>query len=107
MKMIIPDLYKPIQNFGIFFFAIGALGLVFLSIDKSNGFEYWFLLSFAGPISLLHLFIGIGLILKNRTSFFFFEAYLKLLYFGFPIGTFIAKKTLIYIKKYNIENFLK
>jgi membrane-bound acyltransferase YfiQ involved in biofilm formation len=105
--MIIPDLYKPIKNFGILFILVGIIGCCLLLAEKSSGFEYCFLVLFAGPVSLFHIWMGYGLVIKNKKSFLFFKKYLRLLNLGFPIGTYISKITMNYINDNNIEKFVK
>lgn len=105
--MLIPDLYKPIRNFGYFFVGIGLCGLLVI-VTKLRDFEplltVWI---FVGSVSLFHLFLGIGIILKKRMEFGIFKAYLQCMYIAFPIGTFLSKKTLEYIEKNNIERFIR
>ncbi len=97
-------MYRPIYNFGIFFLLIGCLGLgLLLNESTTSGVEFYFLLIFAGGISVLHIGLGIGLIIHNKSVFKIFKIYLKFLYFGFPVGTYIAKKTLDYIENHNVE----
>ena len=55
--------------------------------------------------SLFHIILGIGILLKKNWGFVFFKAYLKLLYLGFPIGTYISKKTFEYMDEYNIKKY--
>jgi len=101
-----PATYKPIQNFGIFLVAISVLGFLCLFTEPNNEKGYIFLFFFAGIISVVHLFLGIGVIIRNRKVFVFFKGYLRFLYMGFPVGTYIAKKTLDYIADNNIEQYL-
>jgi hypothetical protein len=105
--MISTNLYKPIRNFGYFLALVGLLGFWVL-IARLQDVDYlpvvW---SFIGLISLFHLVLGIGIIKKNRWLFGVFKNYLRLSYIAFPIGTYIAMKTLGYIQKNNIEEYLQ
>ena len=97
-------MYGPIYNFGCFLITIGCLGLWCLFAESNTtGIEYYFLFAFVGLISATHLMLGIGIVVKNKSAFNLFKVYLKFLYYGFPVGTYIAKKTLKYIENNNIE----
>ena len=105
--MYIPDLYKPIKNFGYFLITIGVCGFLIL-FTKLNDVKYIVVVwVFIGSVSFFHLFLGIGVMIRKRWIFGLFKSYLKLLYFGFPIGTYISRETLSYINKNNIERYLK
>jgi len=105
--MLIPDLYKPIKNFGYFLTAIGICGFLVL-FTKLTDLKYlvvvWIFISLA---SLYHLLLGIGIIFKKKWVFGIFIGYLRLLYLGFPVGTYISRKTMRYIEENNIERYLK
>lgn len=104
--MLIPDLYKPIRNFGYFSAILGCCGFLVL-LTKLLDIKYlllvWF---FIGTISFFHLIMGIGLVYKKRWAFLLFKGYLNLLYLGYPFGTYLARVTLNYIDKNNIERFV-
>ena len=105
--MLIPDLYKPIKNFGYFLTAIGICGFLVL-ITKLTDVKYLFVVwIFISLVSFYHLLLGIGLVLKKKWAFGLFKSYLRLLYLGFPIGTYISRSTLHYIDENNIEAYLK
>ena len=99
-------MYKPLQYFGLFFVAISIVIILYLYKYPGDPKEQAYLFPFASAVSLLHMLIGIGILTKNRKLFVLFKMYLKVLYIGFPIGTYIAKKTLSYIDKYDIEKYL-
>jgi len=100
------EIYKPLKYFGVFFVIISIS--IFFCLYKYPGSakEQVYLFPFANIVSLLHMLIGIGILTKNKKLFVLFKVYLKILYIGFPVGTYIAKKTLSYIDKYDIERFL-
>jgi hypothetical protein len=100
------DMYKPLQYFGMFFVIISIAILFCLYRYPGSQDERVFLYPFAGVMSILHMLIGIGVLTRNKKIFALFKIYLKILYIGFPIGTFIARKTLTYIDKYDIERYL-
>ncbi len=50
-----------------------------------------------------YLTTGIGILLRSKWGYFFFKFFLYILLLGFPIGTFIAYKSLKYIKKNHIK----
>jgi len=106
-NMLFPDLYKPIRNFGYFFVIIGLCGFLFLFAKLQSVEQIIAVWLFIGSISLFHLLLGIGIILKKKLWFGFFKAYLQGMYIAFPIGTILSKKTLEYIEKNNIEHFIK
>ena len=56
-------------------------------------------------IALFHIITGIGIVLEKKWGYFFFESYLFLAYFAFPIGTFIAYKVNKFIKDFKIKEF--
>ncbi|PIE74508.1 MAG: hypothetical protein CSA18_04715 [Deltaproteobacteria bacterium] len=105
--MIIPDLYKPIRNFGYFFVIIGLCGFLVLLTELQeieHTFAIWI---FIGSISLLHIFIGLGIIFKKKMWFGFFKGYLQCMFVAYPLGTILSKKILKYIEQNNIENFMR
>lgn len=105
--MIIPDIYKPIRNFGYFLTAIGVCGFLVL-FTKLTDVKYLLVVwTFISLVSLFHLVTGVGVIFKKKWVFALFKGYLNLLYIGFPIGTYIARETLRYIDENNIERYLK
>lgn len=107
MIMITTDFYKPIKNFGYFLTAVGICGFLVL-FTKLTDIKYLMVVwIFIGLISLYHLLLGIGVILKKKWAFGIFKSYLRLLYLGFPIGTYISRKTMRYIDENSIEKYLK
>lgn len=105
--MIIPDIYKPIRNFGFFLTTIGLCGFLVLFTNLTDVKYIIVVWTFIGLVSLFHLVTGVGVIFKQKRVFPIFKAYLNLLYLGFPIGTYIARATLRYIDENNIERYLK
>ena len=100
------DLYRPLRYFAYFFIVIAFLGFLTLALDMSE-IKYWPVVwTFVGSVSLFHLVLGIGVLFKRKWGFTIFKGYLYLLYIGFPIGTYIARKTLRYIEENRIEAFV-
>jgi hypothetical protein len=99
------DLIKPINNFGMIIITIGLLGLclhIFMVFDPDYTIDFQV---FVIVLSCLHLLGGLGVFLKTKYGWYALKIYLYSLYFMVPIGTYIAIKTLKYIKQNNIEKF--
>ena len=105
--MIFPDLYKPIRNFGYFFIVLGICGFAVLLTELRDIEQLILVWLFIGSLSLFHLMLGIGIVLKKRLGFGVFKTYLQCMYIAFPVGTILSKKTLEYIEQNNIERFIK
>lgn len=101
------DYFQPVKIFGYFLFLIGAIGLishVLLLYDARYTFEFR---SFLLSLSIIHALMGAGVVFKKKWGFYCLKGYLFLLYIAFPIGTYIAFKSLKYINKYNIGEYFK
>ena len=85
-------------------FALSGRGVSYKLHDIDALIAVWI---FVGLISLFHFLLGVAIILKNRMGFGIFKTYLQCMYIAFPIGTILSRKTLDYIKKNNIERFVK
>lgn len=101
------EILKPIMMFGYFFIGLGIAGFfmhfaALNDIRYTYGFEFFVILT-----SFLHIFIGLGVILKKMWGFYSLKFYLYFLYLAIPIGTYVAIKTLKYIKTYSIEKYFK
>lgn len=105
--MSFADLYKPVRNFGYLFVCVGFFGFLVLFTKLRNVEQMIAVWLFIGLISLFHLLLGVGIVLRNKFGFGIFKSYLQCMYIAFPIGTIISKKTLEYIEKNNIERFIK
>jgi hypothetical protein len=101
------DRYRPITNWGYLLTGLGLLGFLIIFTKLINVKYFWVVWFFIGTISLYHLALGIGIILRKRWGFNLFKGYLRLLSIGFPIGTYISKETLHYIESNEIESYLK
>ena len=96
------DKFKPVKIGGFFLLLIAFFGFVCLiAILKDSVFRE--LVFF---ITAWHLLTGLGVILRTRWGYPVLKAYLYIIsYFIFPIGTYIAHKSLRYLEGNNIERF--
>ena len=76
--MLIPDLYKPIRNFGYFFLAIGLCGFLVLITKLQNVEQMFAIWLFIGSVSLFHLLLGIAVIIKSSVGFWIFKDHLSI-----------------------------
>jgi len=96
-----------IKIYGYIFMALG-LGSLFVTCIASDienrplldSYNY-----FGMCISFWYFITGIGLLAMRRWGYYLFVFFLYLMLFGFPIGTFIAYKSLKYIKKNKIKAY--
>lgn len=97
------DFLKPIRVFGYFFLSVGCISVIthFLSLSETN-YTYGFRV-FVLSVGLFHFLIGLGILLRKRWGFYGFKCYLYLLYIAVPIGTYIAVRTLEYLRRYDIK----
>ena len=101
------DPYIPILIFGCFFDLLALLGFLTLFFRLSDVEHLIAVWAFIGSVSFFHLLLGIGIFLRKKWVFSIFKAYLHFLYLGFPVGTYLAHKTLKYIDEHNIERYLR
>jgi hypothetical protein len=85
--------------------AFGVAGLVCFIIfyndpDFISGGKIFVLV-----VSAFNLFMGYNIVSRNRIGYKCLKIYLYLIYPGFPIGYFYAKKALEYIETNKIEKF--
>lgn len=109
MNNFIADIYKPIKNFGYLSIFLGAYGFLalFTIPDGADHIEITLYWSVFFPLSVYHLIMGIKLVLKRKWGVILLKAYLHIIYLGFPIGTYLAKKGWRYIDENNIMIYLK
>lgn len=104
-EMIDYELFKPIRICGSFIMAFGVAGIICLIIFINDP---EFMLAggiFVLVVSSFNLFMGYNIVARNRLGFKCLKIYLYMIYPGFPLGYFYAKKALEYIKENNIERF--
>lgn len=90
------------KNVGYFFQLVGIVGFGTLTtalMDVEYLLEVWI---FVGSLSMFHLYIGLGLVVKNRRAFYFFVYYIKLFSFAYPLWTYLSRQTLSYSETNNI-----
>ena len=99
------NLFKPIRNFGSLILAVGVAGLLCL-VAFFNDPEFFFAAKiFVLAVSIFNLFMGYNIVSRNRFGYKSLIIYLYLIYPGFPIGYFYAKKAFEYIESNDIEKF--
>jgi hypothetical protein len=106
-KMLDYNLFKPIRNFALLILAFGVAGILCLAVfhnDPDIFFDFDFEI-FILVVSVFHLFMGYNIISRNRFGFKSLKIYLYLIYPGFPLGYYFAKKTFEYINTNGIEKF--
>ena len=99
------NLFKPIRNFGLLILAVGVAGLFCLAAffnDPDFFIEAQILII---AVSAFNLFMGYNIVSRNRFGYKSLKIYLYLIYPGFPLGYFFAKKSFEYIETNSIEKF--
>lgn len=97
--------FKPVRNLGLALILIGVLGIVCHVLNSRDpeyiiGFQIFVLV-----VSAFHLLIGFSIVSRSRHGFTCLKLYLYLLYPGFPLGYFYAKRMFEYIEENQIERF--
>ena len=89
----------------IFFSICGIYPLVSLYFmeDRPPDIDVHEFVIFFVLMSGWYLTTGIGILLRSKWGYFFFKFFLYILLLGFPIGTFVAYKSLKYIKRNDIK----
>jgi hypothetical protein len=96
------NLFKPVKNAGICLIGIAVVGFAFHADSlRETGGVRWFIIVMA----VWHLSTGIGMLSRKIWGFFLLKLYLYVLLLGFPIGTWIAVRSLKYIKENDIVRF--
>ena len=96
-------IFRPVRNAGIFFVAIAIVGLAFHAGSLREPEFRWFIIIMTAG----HLFTGLGILFRKVWGYYLLKSYLYLMLLGFPIGTWIAVKSLRYIKEKEIVRFFK
>ena len=105
MDMLDYNLFKPIRNFGLLILAFGVAGFLILIVLYNDPDSFLAANIFIVVVSAFNLFMGYNILSRNRFGFKCLKIYLYLIYPGFPLGYFYAKKAFEYIKSNNIESF--
>lgn len=105
IEMLDYNLFKPIRNFGLFILATGVAGFFCLVVffddpDFSTGAKIFIII-----VSAFNLFMSYNIVSRNRYGYRCLKIYLCIIYPGFPLGYFYAKKTFEYIESYGIQRF--
>lgn len=99
------NLFKPIRNFGLLHIMVGVAGLL-CNIFYYDDLEFYFGAHvFIFVVSIFYFFMGFNIVSRNMIGFKCLKICLYLIYPGFPLGYFYAKKAFEYIKTHNIEKF--
>ena len=99
------NLFKPIRNFGLIILATGVAGLFSLVVSLNDPDFFLLAKIFILVFSAFNLFMGYNIISRNRFGYKSLKFYLFLIYPGFPLGYFYAKKAFEYIEANSIERF--
>lgn len=99
------EVFKPIRNLGLLLIFGGVVG-IFCHLAFMKDPDYIIIAQvFVVSVSIFHLFIGYNIVSRNRWGFKCLKLYLYLMYPGFPLGYYYAKRTFEYIETNDIENF--
>jgi len=97
--------FKPIRNFGLVILATGVAGLFCLVVFLNDPYFFIGAKIFIIVVSAFNLFMGYNIISRSRFGYKSLKIYLCLIYPGFPLGYFYAKKAFEYIETNSIERF--
>ncbi|MFZ2445912.1 MAG: hypothetical protein WAW37_06110 [Syntrophobacteraceae bacterium] len=99
-KMRLP---RPLKYFTLALICSCILGFGLLySVTRDQRFDSDFIL-FIILMLILHSVVAAGIASKKRWGLILFKSYLYLMLLAVPIGTYIAHKTLKYIKKDEVD----
>ena len=99
------NLFKPIRNFGLLILAVGVAGLFCLVAFYNDPDFFIGAQIFILAVSAFNLFMGYNIVARNKFGYKCLKIYLYLIYPGFPLGYFYAKKAFEYIESNDIEKF--
>lgn len=94
---------KPINIFGYFLIAMGAICILFAYWAHLKGFNppIYFVIA----VTTWYLLTGVGVIKQTTWGYYLFIFFLYVLFISFPIGTYISYKTLSYMKRKEIKKY--
>ena len=95
------DKFRPVRTGGIVLVTIGVAGFWFHFEHLTDPQFRWFIL----VTTSWHLITGLGVILQKMWGYYLLKFYLYVLLLAIPIGTYIAWKSLTYLRENEIENF--
>ena len=97
--------FKPIRNFGLALVAAGLLGTIYHFMSFRDPDYILSIQGFIISVSIFYLFSGISIVTRRSWGFKNLKLCLYLLYPGYPLGYYFAKRTFEYIKENEIERF--
>jgi hypothetical protein len=93
--------FRPVKKAGFLFILIAIFGLFcLLAFLKESGFRELIII-----VTAWNLLTGLGIIFRTTWGYYLFKIYLYIMFICFPIGTYIAYKSLNYLKENQIERF--
>ena len=93
--------FRPVRAGGIVLLTIGVAGFLFHFESLSNPRFKWFILA----MTTWHLITGLGVILQKAWGYYLLKFYLYVMLLGVPVGTYVAWKSLKYLREIDIENY--
>lgn len=98
---------KPLRTFAIVLTGSVFIGAVMLmQLYDDPRFDIVFVM-FIAVMMVISLVAVIGILSMRRWGLVLFKGFLYLLMLGIPIGTYLAQKTLLYIRENKIERLYK
>jgi hypothetical protein len=99
--------FRPIRNLGLALVILGAIGiLTHIALMPDPQYTAGFQI-FVVAVSMFYLVVGWNIASRNRWGFRSLKLILYLLYPGFPLGYYFAKRTFKYIAHYDIEKYYR
>ena len=87
--------------------ALAVLGLWVLYITRSEPVSHYHIIYSGMGICLYYLVTAVGLLRRNIWGYYLFKFFLYLLIISFPIGTFIAYKSLRYMRESDVKSLFR
>jgi hypothetical protein len=95
------DKFRPVRIGGIVLIMIGVAGFLFHFERLTDSHFRWFIL----VTTSWHLLTGLGVILQKMWGYYLLKFYLYVLLLAIPIGTYVAWKSLGYLRENDIKKF--
>jgi hypothetical protein len=95
------DKFRPVQAGGVLLVGLGVVGFLFYFEYLTESRFSWFIL----VMPAWHLITGLGVVLQKTWGYYLLKVLFVTLLLAVPVGTYIAWKSLMYIREHNIENF--
>ena len=101
------EAFKPIRNLGISLAILGIiLFLTHIALLGEPQYAIGFRV-FVVAVSVFYIVIGWNIASRNSWGFRSLKLFLYLLYPGFPLGYYFAKRAFKYIDHYNIDRYFR